>query len=283
LAPDAERIKRLESLGYVARVSAREIPAFDKSKPDPKDLILLHAQAVKITTLTSRKRFKEARSLCEKALEEYPESAYFHHRLGNIALELGDVEEAIVHFSKSISLAADNSGPGAIYDAHHLLTQAYFRSKRYDDAIVHLRKALQIAPKNIHLLSDIALALSKVGRLEEAVKHWREALGVDPAWVISLNNLAWHQTVHKRAKFYDPHEAVNLAQRACEVTEYKKSYLLDTLAVAYAAAGRFAEAVETAEKALKLARSARQDNLAAQLQSRLNLFKRRQAYHEDDK
>ena len=314
LAPDAERMKRLESLGYVARVSAREIPEFDKSKPDPKDLIPLHAQAVKITTLTSRKRFKEARSLCEKALEEYPQSAYFHHRLGNISLALGDVDEAIVHFSKSISLALDNSVPGTIYDAHHLLTKAYFRSKRFEEAIVHLSKALRDAPDEPRLHGDLGYALAKVGRLDEAIKHykkslagepeepgvhnnlayaysqqamikqaifhWNQALRIKPDWASVLNNLAWLKAARKNEEFHDPAEAVRLAERACKLTEYKKPNFLDTLSVAYAAADRFPEAIKTAEKALALARDPGQKKLADEIQVHLKLFKQGKPFLE---
>ncbi len=48
---------------------------------------------------------------------------------------------------------------------------------------------------------------------------------------------------------------------------------MDTLAAAYAAAGRFGEAVETAEKALVLAESANQQQLAEAIRKRLELYK----------
>jgi spermidine synthase len=43
---------------------------------------------------------------------------------------------------------------------------------------------------------------------------------------------------------------VELAERACEATGYGDPALLDTLAAAYAAAGRYADAVATARRAL---------------------------------
>jgi hypothetical protein len=54
---------------------------------------------------------------------------------------------------------------------------------------------------------------------------------------------------------------------------------LDTLAVAYAASGNFADAVQTAEEALKLAVSEKQAELAGEIKSRLELYKRGQSYH----
>jgi hypothetical protein len=53
---------------------------------------------------------------------------------------------------------------------------------------------------------------------------------------------------------------------------------MDTLAAAYAAAGRFAEAVETAEKAIKLATSANDKKLTLEIQKRLQLYRAGQPY-----
>ena len=58
-------------------------------------------------------------------------------------------------------------------------------------------------------------------------------------------------------------EAVELAQRACKLTDDKQPQLLGTLAAAYAEAGRFPEAVATAEKAAALAEEGKQTELAA--------------------
>jgi len=54
----------------------------------------------------------------------------------------------------------------------------------------------------------------------------------------------------------------------------------DTLSAAYTAADRFDEAVETAEKALELARSASQQQLVNEIQEHLELYKIGQPYRE---
>jgi spermidine synthase len=53
---------------------------------------------------------------------------------------------------------------------------------------------------------------------------------------------------------------------------------LDTLAAAYAAAGRFAEAVAAAERAVPLAESGGQAELARRIQSRLELYRAGRPY-----
>ena len=55
-----------------------------------------------------------------------------------------------------------------------------------------------------------------------------------------------------------------------------------TLAMAYAADGRFDEATATAEQALELARRRNGQRLAAQIESHLALFRKGRALHSAD-
>ena len=98
-----------------------------------------------------------------------------------------------------------------------------------------------------------------------------------------MNNLAWLQATHKQAKFYNPDEAIRLAERACKITNYEKPEVLDTLAAAYAATGRFDQAIETAEKALESAQSSGQIELLNQIRKRLQLYKTGVPYVESSR
>jgi tetratricopeptide (TPR) repeat protein len=53
---------------------------------------------------------------------------------------------------------------------------------------------------------------------------------------------------------------------------------LDTLAVAYAAAGRFNDAIAAAQKAIELARSAGQTQIVSEIETRLELYRAGRAY-----
>jgi protein O-mannosyl-transferase len=70
-----------------------------------------------------------------------------------------------------------------------------------------------------------------------------------------LDELAWLLATDPDSKSRDGTEAVQLAERACALTDRRIPALLDTLAVAYAEAGDFAHAISTIEEALNLARS----------------------------
>ena len=71
----------------------------------------------------------------------------------------------------------------------------------------------------------------------------------------------------------DGDEAVRHAEIACKSTGNGNAAFLDTLAAAYAEAGRFRAAVRTAERALRAARQAGKSKLAADIKSHLNLFR----------
>jgi len=96
----------------------------------------------------------------------------------------------------------------------------------------------------------------------------------------ALNNLAWILAVNPDASPRDRDEAVRLAERACALTAQREADSLDTLAVAYAAAGRFPEALATTEKAVVQATTSGQLPLAGQLRSRLTLYRAGQPYRE---
>jgi len=94
------------------------------------------------------------------------------------------------------------------------------------------------------------------------------------------NDLAWALATHTPAEGGDPVRAVTLAQEACQRVGTGLPTYLDTLAAAYAAAGRFSDAIATAEKAIDLARAGGQPNLAARIEARLELYRSGHAYRQ---
>jgi len=63
-----------------------------------------------------------------------------------------------------------------------------------------------------------------------------------------------------------------LARQANALTGGKSPIILKTLAAAFVEAGRFPEAVETAQRALRLAEARSNTKLAGQLQAHLKLY-----------
>jgi spermidine synthase len=89
--------------------------------------------------------------------------------------------------------------------------------------------------------------------------------------------------MHDSAEGGNGAEAVKLALRACELTQRKDIACLDTLAAAYASAGRFGEAVATAQEAWQLARATGQNSTAEEIHMRLQLYRDQKPYREPTK
>jgi Flp pilus assembly protein TadD len=124
------------------------------------------------------------------------------------------------------------------------------------------------------------MTLGQLGRSREAATRYREALKLNPNLAGALNNLAWVLATSPEDGLRDGAEAVRLAERACELTHHGEPLFLGTLAAAYAEAGRFPEAVTTAEKAEQLANDAGLSAVAAKSRQLLELYRAGKPYHE---
>ena len=95
-----------------------------------------------------------------------------------------------------------------------------------------------------------------------------------------LNNLAWSLATNPDPALRDGPLAVHYAEKACQLTGGQKTVCLGTLAAAYAEAGRFDEAVATAQKACANAASKGETALRERNQELLARYQQHQAWHD---
>ena len=162
--------------------------------------------------------------------------------------------------------------------AHTSLSHALRKYGRFDEAIVHSRKALELRPTQMFAHQSWAASLLAQGQLDEALAHYSQEIKVNPAYHKSYNNAAWILATRADATAAGAARAVSLAQRAAELTDSADPSVLDTLAAAYASAGRFDQAVATAREAIRLASQAGREKLAAKIAKRLALYEQNRPY-----
>jgi spermidine synthase len=90
--------------------------------------------------------------------------------------------------------------------------------------------------------------------------------------------LAWILATSPEPELRRGAEAVALAERAVAGTGRRDARALDTLAAAYAAAGRFAEARAAAAEALSRSRAAGDERHAPDIAARLALYERGESF-----
>jgi tetratricopeptide (TPR) repeat protein len=118
------------------------------------------------------------------------------------------------------------------------------------------------------------------GKRAEAISEYKAALEINRDWPAALNDLAWILATDPDAALRDGSQAVDLGERACQVTGYRNPQFIGTLAAAYAEAGRFEEAVATANQAKELAARIGRTDLVERNEQLLQLYRNKTTYHE---
>lgn len=119
---------------------------------------------------------------------------------------------------------------------------------------------------------------SSRGQFTNAINICREAIQSNPKDDWSYNLLAWIEATCPDSSVRDGKEAISLATKACELTHWKESSWLDTLAAAYAESGDFQRAIQFEEQALRAGNSPDSEQKA--MRERLALYKQSQPYRE---
>jgi tetratricopeptide (TPR) repeat protein len=213
----------------------------------------------------------------QKALEIKPDYAVAHYNLGNALIQNGNVDEAIAHFQKALQINPDYA------EAHNNFGYALIQKRNVDEAIAHFQKALQINPNYADAHNNLGGALLRKGNVDEAIVHFQKVLEIKPDHWEVQNNLAWVLATSPQASLRNGNKAVELAQRANQLTGGENPVILHTLAAAYAEVGRFSDARRSAQKAIELAQAAGQKDLAGQLNGELKLYEAGLPFHEKSK
>ena len=203
----------------------------------------------------------------KQALEVKPDYANAHHSLGLLMAETGKYDEAVEHFKAVLSSRPDWP------EAHYNLASVYYRQGKPELCVEECARALRIKPDYLIARTTMAYTLAETGQVARAIEQYYAALEFEPNHLFTLRNLAWILATTDDANFRNPEAAVELAQKACEITGYSSVKELDILATAYAWAGKFDQAVKTSQKALDIALSEQNNDLAMQIQQKLQLYK----------
>jgi protein O-mannosyl-transferase len=212
----------------------------------------------------------------QKALQVNRDDAEASCNLANALIAKGDFDEAIVQYSACLAILPDQAEP------QYNLASVLLRKGRTDEAIVHYQKALQLDPGSGDAHANLGIALFREGRVRDAMTEYRNALQTSPGNVAALSNLAWLLATSADASLRNGSEAVVLAERADSASSRSDMHaaVLRILAAAYAEAGRFREAKETAQRALEAANVQGNSALAGTLQDELALYDLGLPYHK---
>ena len=209
-----------------------------------------------------------------KAIELKPDRAEFYSNLGNLLAAQGRATEAVKQLQKAVELEPENA------KVRYNLANMLFAQGQWRGAVENYQQALKQMPDSVRAHYQLGLALQCLGECAAAITQFQKVLELDPNHVTAQNNLAWLLATSPDPSLRDGRKAVELAQQAVQLSSGLSPQILDTLAAAYAEAGRFPEATETARRALELCVAQNNKPLADVIQNQLKLFEAHSPYHE---
>ncbi|HNQ23461.1 MAG TPA: tetratricopeptide repeat protein [Phycisphaerae bacterium] len=209
-------------------------------------------------------RFDPAADHFRQAMALDPDSAEARYLYGDLLRRQDHLPEAIAAYREA--LTRDPFSP----EAHAGLAEALLTADRPAEAVPHYRFALELLPPSGQLRVHLGDALARQGEYEGALEQYRAGLWQFEPDAATVQRVAWLLATCPQENLRDGPVALDLALHLCHLTGENDAVSLDTLAAAYAACGRWQEAVSTAQRALDLARNQGHSDLAAAIEGRLH-------------
>jgi tetratricopeptide (TPR) repeat protein len=222
--------------------------------------------------LQDQHRRAEARECYEDALRIRSDFVRAHGNLANMLAEDGQTQEAFRHYQLALQAAPNTP------ELHYNFGLALQANGQLGEAIVHLRKAVALRPGFADAYLALGKALAHDSQYTEAIRVFRRGLEVEPAHMVMGNEMAWIMATAPDPEARFAAQAIQIGERLAELTSHQEPKPLDTLAAAYAEAGRFDEAVATACEAIAQARAHGQTNLAVEIEVRMKNYEVYQPY-----
>lgn len=232
--------------------------------------------------------YDEAIELYSNLIEEMPLPTIFYLR-ASARLQKKEYADALKDVNRAIGM-----NPG-FPEALRLKAMIYIQQERYGDAVPLLEKIRRQDPDDDGITSQLAYTMAqdndftggmaKIDALLETYPdslpllrgkadiylmygRWQDAAGVyekiladHPQDAGSLNNYAWLLATCPDDAVRDGAKALDLATRAAEATNFRETYILSTLAAAYAESGDFENARKYARMGVELAEKENDDRI----------------------
>jgi tetratricopeptide (TPR) repeat protein len=218
---------------------------------------------------------RDAPAYFDRRVQADPKDTWALFMRGSIWLEKGEPDVAMKDFVECIRLDPTNA------DYYNARGAAWQDKKDSDRAIQDYDEAIRLDPKKVDTLYNRGVVWVDKKAYDKASKDYDEAFRLDPQYGAACNNLAWLLATCPDDRYRDGKRAVELARKACELSAWKNPYRVDTLAAAYAEAGRFDEAVHWQKKVLEAKDYERAKGEAAR--KRLKLYEAKQPFRDTGK
>ncbi len=157
-------------------------------------------------TFAEKGQFDEAAALFAEVIRHQPAYEEAHIFLAMVRADQGGIDEAIGQYAQTLALNPDNAAARQGLDtlleaqrgsarkpdyamAHNALGRAFYNIGQFDLAVRHFMEALRIDPAQSAAHNGVGVVLAGQGRLDEAAWHFAQALAAQPGDADALTNL----------------------------------------------------------------------------------------------
>ena len=229
---------------------------------------------------TKQKVYDKALALVDEQLKETPDDLRWIVAKAQVYSEQKKWDAAVSWLESCLQKNPDSQ------EITLALIGVLVEKKSFKAAQERIQSLLAKEPNNVFLLRlDSQMSIS-LGLHHDAVKALMKVVETDPKDYTSINNLAWLLCTSPIDSVRNGRRALELAEKASELSRYKKAFVLSTLAAAHAEMGDFDKAKEWSMKSIDIAKEEQskseeeQKELLDNLQKELESFKRNTPFRE---
>jgi protein O-mannosyl-transferase len=308
----ADHFQYLPSLGVIVLFSALLTMLLNRlniRRPAGYAFYLALATFLACMTSQQSRMYADGELLYRTTIERNPDCWMAHNNLGVAMLEKGQIKDAISHFDEVIKIKPDfpnvYQNMGCLFLdrgdnvkaleyfhtalkykprdalAYNNIGIVYARQNQMDEAEKYFREAVTIKPRFIDARMNLCRALEEKGGIREAIGFYHDTLAIKPNMTLGLSKLSWLLSTSADPSLRNGAEAVELAQKAVQLSNGRDLAAFDCLGAAYAEVGRYSEAAEAAQRAVMIAMGQNHRDILPALNARLALYKSNRPFHND--
>ncbi len=237
---------------------------------DPSNLVALMARAA---LHMQADELKAAREDVDQALRVNPGLAQAVLMRSILSAAEGRVSDAISDLQTLLRSQPNNLNLQVQLARYYIVDSRPRKAINVLDQLIEKNKGV---PDAYRTRADAHL---NIGKHAEAIQDYEEAIKLEPDSKDLLNNLAWVLATSPNDEVRDGKRSVELATKACELTDYQEAHILSTLGAGYAETGDFENAIKWSSKAVELGREQKNPQLE-QLETEVETYKAGKPFRE---
>ena len=126
--------------------------------------------------------WKDNISLYEHAIAVTENNSAIHNNLGQALYVKGDVENAMKHWKRALSIHPDAT-------TYFNIGNALDDMKRYEEALRYYQKALELNPSYVEVHNNLGITYINLNQLDKSIYHLKKALSLEPGSIQAASNL----------------------------------------------------------------------------------------------